>query len=328
MQAFGVYAKKNKWRSIQSRCVPQQYVCNMCLNEIKKNRFPRRSRVNRIKFATFPKTFIEELKKTCMFRESTSKFEQSFGRDHYEESFFKLNRLESYLLKLVIPFIRVVHCPRGPFLKVKGDLILITSDLEHSLSKILLVNQDLLPVCFKRKLAYTGSFIEEYIEGNKVEMYFRWLKKHNNLFKDVDFDKNTFEKFLNESLEAARTYEEMNMDEHSEKKYEEEVDTDVLGDELQTEVLREPVIEILGDIRPTQTTMFMNKYSENPSDSYIADRLATMIVEYETANGIRFDDIDDFDIDDEIIDEELFLTMAQNEMEKQNSPRGKWSLPD
>ena len=92
----------------------------MCLNEINKKKVPRRSKVNKLKFATFPKNFIEELKKTCVFKESTSSFEQSYGREYYEDSFFKLNRLESYILKLVIPFTRVAHCPRGPYLKVKG----------------------------------------------------------------------------------------------------------------------------------------------------------------------------------------------------------------
>ena len=80
----------------------------------------------------------------------------------------------------------MAHCPKGPYLKVKGDLILISADVSHSLSKILPQEQNLLPVAFKRKLAYSGSFLEEMIETEKVVQYFSWLKKHNHLYKEFD----------------------------------------------------------------------------------------------------------------------------------------------
>ena len=125
-----------------------------------------------MKFANYPNSFLQDLKKYCVYRESSYKFENLYGRLDYERSFLNLNRLECYLLKLVIPFIRVAHCPRGPYLKVKGDLILISSDLEHSISRLLPAEQNLIPVSFKRKLAYSGSYIEEVVEKKKVEMFF------------------------------------------------------------------------------------------------------------------------------------------------------------
>ena len=78
----------------------------------------------------------------------------------YEREYLKLNKLESYLLKLVIPFIRIAHCPRGHYFQVRGDLILISADVSHSLTEVLPLQQSLIPVRFKRKLSYTGSFIE------------------------------------------------------------------------------------------------------------------------------------------------------------------------
>ena len=95
--------------------------------------------------------------------------------ENYERQQMQLNRLEAHLLKLCIPFIRVAHCPRGRYLKVKGDLILISSDIEHSMNRLLPVNQSLIPVRFKRKLAYSGAYIEEFIEKMKVKMYYSWL---------------------------------------------------------------------------------------------------------------------------------------------------------
>ena len=126
---------------------------------------------------------------------------------NYERNYLKLNRLEGYLLKLVIPFIRIAHCPRGRYFKVKGDLILISSDVSTSLEKILPLQQSLIPVCFRRKVSYTGSFIEEYIEKEKVQMYFTWLKKNNHLYKDINLDKELIEDFVNESKSASEEFE-------------------------------------------------------------------------------------------------------------------------
>ena len=78
----------------------------------------------------------------------------------------QLNKLESHLLKIVIPFIRVAHCNRGSYIKVKGSVILISSDISHSMSRILPRKQNLLPVCLKRKMEYTGNYMEEMIDKN------------------------------------------------------------------------------------------------------------------------------------------------------------------
>lgn len=51
------------------------------------------------------------------------------------------------------------------------------------MSKILPVDQSLIPVSFKRRLAYSGSFLEEYVEKIKVLLYFGWLQKCNHLYK-------------------------------------------------------------------------------------------------------------------------------------------------
>ena len=164
-------------------------------------------KINSFKFASYPTSFIEELKKSCIYRESSSKFENLYGRSDYERTFFQLNRLESYLLKEVIPFIRIGHCPRGPYLKLKGDLILISSNLEHSLSKVLPVTQELIPVCFKRKLSYSGSYIEEVVEKKKVQMYFDFLKKYNHLYKNLTFDSKSMDHFIDETIATASQFE-------------------------------------------------------------------------------------------------------------------------
>ena len=72
------------------------------------------------------KGLIEKLQKTC----------KSMPTKPGVIEDMKLNRLESFLLKLVIPFLRVAHCTRGSYLKVKGDLILITADIIHSIQGV------------------------------------------------------------------------------------------------------------------------------------------------------------------------------------------------
>ena len=113
----------------------------------------------------------------------------------HERRALQLNKLESFLLKLVIPFIRIAHCPRGSYFKVKGDLILISADINHSLQKILPLDQSLIPVSFKRKLEYGGSFIEEFVDKEKVRLYFSWFKKYNHLYKNIKFDESLLEQF-------------------------------------------------------------------------------------------------------------------------------------
>merc|ERR1712202_85111 len=90
-------------------------------------------------------------------------------RRRFLKDSLKLNKLESFILKIVIPFMRVANCKRGRYLMVKGNLILITSDITQSLSKILPTDQQLLPVSFKRKISYTGSFLEEWIDVEKIK---------------------------------------------------------------------------------------------------------------------------------------------------------------
>ena len=120
----------------------------------------------------------------------------------------KLNKLEAYLLKLCIPFIRIAHCPRGSSFKVLGDLILISADVSESLTKILPLEQSMIPVSFKRKLAYKGSFIEEFVEKEKVKIYFEWFKSNNHLYTDFQLQEALIDGFERESMKVSSEFRE------------------------------------------------------------------------------------------------------------------------
>ena len=60
-----------------------------------------------------------------------------------------------------------------------------------------------------------------------------------------------------------------------------------------------------------QTTMFFNKYCEDPSLPSVANRMAESIVNFEIRKDIAFNVQDDFDLDDEAITEEEFLANVE-----------------
>ena len=67
----------------------------------------------------------ENLKKITNYEKVVKKKKLSLNEDQALE----LNKLEAHLLKLIIPFIRIAHCPRGAYFKVRGNLILISADI-------------------------------------------------------------------------------------------------------------------------------------------------------------------------------------------------------
>ena len=81
-----------------------QFICNLCFNDIKKQKVPRRSHISNFKFANFPKNFIIKLKQKCRFKEQALTPKSKEEKENYEKEFFELNRLEAYLLKLVFHF--------------------------------------------------------------------------------------------------------------------------------------------------------------------------------------------------------------------------------
>ena len=68
-----------------------------------------------------------------------------------------------------------------------------------------------------------------------------------------------------------------------------------------------------------QTTMFFNKYCENPNIPTVANRVAEIIVDYETNSNIQLENEVDFEIEDEIISEEEFLKNVDEHLDEKVS---------
>ena len=141
---------------------------------------------------------------------------------------------------------------------------MITSDLPHSLNKILPQTQDLLGVAFKRNLKYTGHFLEEMIDRSKVHVYFKFFQKYNHLYKDFSFSEETLDNFERKALEAVNR-ESMEEDSDSEEETE--------------EMHAHP-----GKAHIATTSLIMDKYKEDSSKPTVANRVADMVVQFETFN--------------------------------------------
>merc|ERR1711888_380773 len=125
-----------------------------------------------------------------------------------ENKYIELNRLEDYLLKPVIPFIRIGHLPRGRYFQLKGDLIMVSANVADTLKKILPVEQNLVPVALKRKMEYSGHYMQEYVDRQKVNQYFQWFQRHNHLFEDMHLDESLIDKFEEDAINMSKMEDE------------------------------------------------------------------------------------------------------------------------
>ena len=136
-----------------------------------------------------------------------------------------LNLLESYLLKLSIPFIRVSHIPRSPNLKLLGGSVCIQANLEHTIGRLKICSENIIPVSFKRKLEYKGHYLEQVINKNKVFLWLKFLKQVNHLYKDIEIEVSDEIDFMSaELMDELVTFDEFRIlkDQLAENKEKEE----------------------------------------------------------------------------------------------------------
>merc|ERR1712240_950272 len=158
------------------------YVCKYCKNIIKKNKIPPCNEISK-------KFMIDNLPEQFLTEEMS------------------LSKLESHLLKLIIPFIRIAYIPGYGQYKVKGPMITVEADVTETLNeKVLPRQQELIPVALKRKLSYKGTFMEEIVSKSKVQEYFNYFKEFNDLFKDQTLEVERIDTWI-EELRSTQEHE-------------------------------------------------------------------------------------------------------------------------
>ena len=135
-----------------------------------------------------------------------------------------LNLMEKYLLKLTIPFIRVAHVPRTPNLKLVGGSICIQANISHSIERLKINPENIIPVSFKRKLTYKGFYMEQVINKEKVFKWLSFLKRNNPLYENIKLNEtevnDEIDIMSNQIISELVTYDEYRVlkDQLNEKK--------------------------------------------------------------------------------------------------------------
>ena len=296
------------------------YVCKTCKVSIDKDHTPNRCQKDIFGFINYPSEMFLDLENHCI------PYNEKIKQDP-EKKYLKLNRLEDFLLKPVIPFIRIGHLPRGRYFKLLGDLIMVSADVPETMNKILPIQQQLIAVALKRKITYSGHFIIEYVDKSKLEYYFQWFKKHNHLFKDMHLDKHLIDEFEQEAMKLVETEDTSKNDlvqehdgiavleEFSEEDYESEDKTL----EQARKVKKEKCITC------ETSSLISDKYMEDIKSNTIANRFSDMIVAFEKnfqVNDGNFEALeqnfyaeDDIFQSDESDDEEEESTMNDEDRE-------------
>jgi hypothetical protein len=301
----------------------KRYICKSCRSQIKDDKEPTKSEKEALDLSNFPLFLKRRLMKVTNYLSALTQYDLVMDDERNIDKALQLNKLESHLLKLVIPFIRIGHCPRGRYFKVRGNLILISADVKHSMSRILPKTQKLLPVSFKRKLCYTGSFIEEIIDRNKIQKYFNFFKMYKPLFKNIEFNQDLVNEFESECAKDAEKFEnvldDVNEDNENCSYNTEESGTESGESDLEEDPNKNPIEDDSANEKMffrDQTTIFCNKYETDVNASTVASKLANLIVNIETSKNIDLNICsEDLDVNDEINLEEIDFFIDEVETE-------------
>ena len=199
------------------------------------------------------------------------------------------------------------------YFQLKGDLIMVSANVVESMKKILPIEQNLVPVSLKRKMEYTGHYMEENVDRLKLQTYFRWFQRHNHLFKDFKLDETLVDKFENEAQNLVEQMdgekdnivtnhnEIINSKELVDEIYEsDEEHNDEESTKLETEY-----------VSCDHSSVITNKYIEDINAPTIANRFSDMILSFEqtsfTEDNVEIfypDSEEAFYVEDEVYDSE------------------------
>jgi len=216
-------------------------------------------------------------------------------------------------------------------MEVRGNLILISSDVADSMQKLLPLKQNIFPVSFKRKVSYDGYYIKEWVDKQKVELYFDWMNKNNPLYKDFTSggcNQELLEKFEDDLEADADVVQRMGKpQEDNQEDFNEETQDEIDALQDSNDILgqnQRPMDDATAGMQQHPTIM-CNKYQEDDEAGTVANRLASLIVRLEESNHLPKEDTDEFIHDnlscdlpdfhgDEYVEDEFVLDDEINEI--------------
>ena len=187
---------------------------------------------------------------------------------------------------------------------------MVSANVVDSMNQILPREQNLLPISFKRKMEYTGHYMQEYVDRKKLQVYFRWFQRHNHLFKDMQLDENLIDKFENEAIRTVEnidTKKDQLMTNHDTIKREINKTEDEFYDSGEDEESDISDIRLEREfILSDHSSVITNKYVEDTNKPTVANKFSDMIISLERLSSTECEEIfnpepeDSFYVEDEI----------------------------
>ena len=145
-----------------------EWVCKTCDRALKRGVMPLQAKANGLKLSQIPAELSD------------------------------LNALELRLICLRLPFMKMVALPSGKQRSIHGPAVNVPSKVDTICDMLprLPSQSELVPLKLKRKLAYKGHYMYDYVTPQKLLEALRFLKANNPLYVDIDIN----EEWLKEAI--------------------------------------------------------------------------------------------------------------------------------
>ena len=109
-----------------------------------------------------------------------------------------LNALELRLISLRVPFMKMVALPSGKQRSIHGPAVSVPSKVYTTCDVLprLPSQSELVPMKLKRKVAYRGHYMYDYIRPQKILDALSYLKANNPLYADIDINEQWVEETM------------------------------------------------------------------------------------------------------------------------------------
>ena len=158
---------------------------------------------------------------------------------------------------------------------------MVSANVVDTLQRILPVEQNLIPVSLKRRMQYSGHYMQEYVDRYKIKQYFLWFQRHNHIFHNMELNETLIDKFEEESrkiTEREDIAKVVIITDHDEIK--KKVINDG-GSDSEEEVEEETIKLEKENVLSDHSSFITDKYLEDINAPTVANKFSDMILSLE-----------------------------------------------
>ena len=161
-----------------------EWVCKTCDRALKRGVMPLQAKANGLKLSQIPPELSD------------------------------LNALELRLICLRLPFMKMVALPSGKQRSIHGPAVNVPSKVDTICDMLprLPSQSELVPLKLKRKLAYRGHYMYDYVTPQKLLEALQFLKANNLLYVDIDINEEWLEEAIANNAELCDCLVEQQID--------------------------------------------------------------------------------------------------------------------